>query len=155
MKFDQKAKDTILWSAIYNGIAVAIEALITSIAFSMLAPLGVRLGGFLNIGSIIGGLISGAIGGAIVGLIIAMWYDKIMDINRKWFKNWFNTLFKLLFYPYLIGAILSALVSVGFAFILGIAPLVALAGTVLTRWFYAKMLAKKIGHYYSSTGAAK
>lgn len=143
MAFDQKTKDTVVWSAVYNGAATAAETLITNIAFSAL--LGYRLS---LAGGVVNAAVNGVIVGAIIGYVLAAWYPKVMEINAKYLGNKFNTLFKVLFYPYLIGAVLAFISSVGLASFVGFAPLVAAAGTVATRYLYAKLLVAKVGQYY-------
>lgn len=133
-----------MWSAIYNSLANAVESIIGNIAFSALIGYGFSL----TVG-VVNAIINGAIIGAIVGFVLAKWYPQIMEINAKYLGNKFNSLFKVLFYPYLIGAVLSLLTSIGFVGVFGLAPLVAVAGTVATRYAYAKLLSSKVGQYYS------
>lgn len=143
MALDQKVKDTVIWSAIYNAAATAVEGIINSVAFSGLIGYGIGAStGFVS------AAVNGAIIGAIVGYVLAAWYPKVMEINKKYLGNKFNSLFKVLFYPYLIGAAISFLSALGFASIFGIAPILAIAGTVATRYAYAKLLTAKVGHYY-------
>lgn len=143
MAFDQKTKDTVVWSAVYNAGAAAVEVVITNVAFSVLLGYGISV-----VGGVGSAVVNGAIIGAVVGYVLGAWYPKVVEINTKYLGNKFNTLFKVLFYPYLIGAVLAFLMSVGFASVFGLAPLVALLGTVLTRYAYAKLLTAKVGQYY-------
>ncbi|MBI2075334.1 MAG: hypothetical protein HYT82_01545 [Candidatus Harrisonbacteria bacterium] len=143
MALDQKTKDTVVWSAVYNGVATAAESIISNIAFSAL--LGYRLS---VVGGVANAAVNGAIIGAVVGYVLSQWYPKVLDINAKYLGNKFNTLFKILFYPYLIGAVLTLLSSIGLASVFGLAPLVAAAGTVAARYAYAKLLTAKVGQYY-------
>lgn len=143
MAFDQKTKDTMVWSAVYNGAATAAEVLITNIAFSALLGYGVSLAG-----GVVNAAVNGVIVGAVIGYVLGAWYPKVMEINTKYLGNKFNSLFKVLFYPYLIGAVLTLISGMGLASIFGLAPLVAAAGTVATRYAYAKLLTAKVGQYY-------
>lgn len=150
MSFDQKTKDTMVWSAVYNGGAAAVEAVITNIAFSALLGYGSLMMG----GGVVNAAVSGAIVGVVIGYVLATWYPKVMEINERYLGNKFNTLFKVLFYPYLLGAILAFISGIGFTSIVGLAPLVAAAGTVVTRFAYAKLLVAKVGHYYPEHSVA-
>lgn len=143
MAFDQKTKDTVVWSAVYNGGAAMAEAIITNIAFSTLLGYGLSL-----VGGVVNAAVNGVIVGAIIGYVLSQWYPKVMEINTKYLGNKFNTLFKVLFYPYLIGAVLTLVSGLGLAGIFGLAPLVAAAGMVATRYAYAKLLTAKVGQYY-------
>lgn len=143
MAFDQKTKDTMVWSAVYNGGAAAAEAVITNIAFSALLGYGLSV-----IGGVVNAAVNGVIVGAVIGYVLSQWYPKVMEINTKYLGNKFNSLFKVLFYPYLIGAVLTLISGMGLASIFGLAPLVAAAGTVATRYAYAKLLTAKVGQYY-------
>ena len=143
MTFDKKTKDTMVWSAVYNAGATVAESIINNIAFSAL------LGYSLSVVSgVVNAAVNGAIIGAVLGYVLGAWYPKVMEINAKYLGNKFNTLFKVLFYPYLIGAIIAFLSSMGLASIFGMAPLVAAVGTVATRFAYAKLLTAKVGQYY-------
>lgn len=132
-----------VWSAVYNGAATAAETLISNIAFSALLGYGISLAG-----GVVNAAVNGVIVGAVIGYVLGAWYPKVMEINAKYLGNKFNTLFKVLFYPYLIGAVITLLSSIGLASIFGLAPLVAAAGTVATRYAYAKLLVAKVGQYY-------
>lgn len=143
MAFDQKTKDTMVWSAVYNGGAAAAEAVITNIAFSALLGYGLSV-----MGGVVNAAVNGVIVGAVIGYVLSQWYPKVMEINAKYLGNKFNSLFKVLFYPYLIGAVLTLISGMGLASIFGLAPLVAAAGTVATRYAYAKLLVAKVGQYY-------
>src|SRR3990172_2157609 len=104
MALDPKMKDTIQWSAIYNGGASVLEYLIGFAAYAYIF----RLAGYgLDLGMLISSAVNGIIAGAIVGFVLAKWYPQIMELNKKYLKNSLNSLFKLLFYPYAVGAILS------------------------------------------------
>lgn len=151
MAFDQKTKDTMVWSAVYNGGAAAAEAVITNIAFSALLYGVPAMGGVvygLSVIGVVNAAVKGVIVGAVIGYVLGAWYPKVMEINAKYLGNKFNTLFKVLFYPYLIGAVLTLISGMGLASIFGLAPLVAAAGTVATRYAYAKLLTAKVGKYY-------
>lgn len=134
-----------IWSAVYNAGATVAESIISNIAFSALLGYSLSI-----VGGVVNAAVNGAIIGAIMGYVLSQWYPQVLAINKKYLGNKFNTLFKLLFYPYLIGAALSLLTSMGFASIVGMAPLVAVVGTVVTRYAYAKLLVGKIGKYYSA-----
>ena len=143
MTFDQKTKDTMMWSAVYNAGASAVESVIGNIAFSALLGYSISAAG-----GVVNALVNGAIIGAVMGYVLAQWYPQVMQLQAKYLGNKFSSLFKILFYPYLIGAALSLLTSVGFSSIVGVAPLVAVVGTVATRYAYAKLLTAKVGQYY-------
>ncbi len=61
MTFDQKTKDSVVWSAVYNAGASAAEIIISNIAFSAL--LGYSL-------SVVGGVVNAAVNGAIIVAIV-------------------------------------------------------------------------------------
>ena len=132
-----------IWSAVYNAGATVAESIISNIAFSALLGYSLSI-----VGGVVNAAMNGAIIGAIMGYVLSRWYPQVLEINRKYLGNKFNTLFKILFYPYLIGAALSLLTSMGFASVVGMAPLVAVIGTVATRYAYAKLLTAKVGQYY-------
>lgn len=138
------------WMAIYGGIANAAEVLTSYFAMMLTPGIGAYVGfvGFPS-SQLLNQLIWGGITGAIFGWVLSMYYSQILDFNRKYLGNFFGTFFKMLFYPYAIAGALSIFVGAGaLASGLGMGPLLAFAGVLAIRYFYAKMAVAKLGQYY-------
>jgi hypothetical protein len=165
---DQKTKETMIWSMIGYGARGVIVAVAGAIALRMAMPsyfsvygTPVYYGPGFNIGSIIVTIIWSIIIGAIIGVVLAKLYSQIQQINRSFFGGWLNTLFKLLFYPVVIASLLATFLTGGFSSFFGSAFgstfgsylfmyfLVIIVADLVGAFVYAKIMAIKVGQYYS------
>lgn len=159
MELNQKAKESMKWFAIYGAVAAAAETLVSKLAASMFIS-SVNIGGYsiplgqaFSLGGVLNSAVWGAVSGAIFGWILSGYYSQIIGFTSKYLGKYMDNLFKLLFYPYVAVFLLSALsagMATFFAGSAGIALLVSFAGTLVVRYFFAKMLVAKIGHYYTA-----
>ena len=65
----------------------------------------------INIEVLVSDLIWGAIGGAIAGWIIAKFYPVFVGWQKKFLGNKLNSFFKILFWPYLVGFVISLILT--------------------------------------------
>ena len=162
-KFDEKTKNTIKYSAIWNAVAMAITSIASSLAVYYFASdiynrMGIYGNAFarayapqlINFGSLISSIIWGAIWGAVAGYIIAKFYPVLMDWQKKITGNRLNTLFKLLFWPYMVVALIYLLTAGGFSYIYGgfTGSIIVIIGDLVAGFVYAKMMEKNVGKYY-------
>jgi hypothetical protein len=119
--FDQQTKDTVMWSVIgylirsvVVGFATAIGA---SLFFSSVNVYGISVpvhqGFSFNFGSVI---INSIVGGLIFGIILAKYFNKVREVNRKYFSGWFKSLYALIFSPAIFAGVLGLLLAGGFSF---------------------------------------
>jgi hypothetical protein len=156
---DERAKETMKWSAMWNGVAVAIMEAAAYIgatvfggeisdALRLARAFGVDANSFdvnLFLKNIFWGLVWGAVG----GFVLSIYYDLFKQWNLRYFYGRLNTLFKLIFYPTLAVELLVTILALMYAFAVGILmPLIMLSGVILARYIYAIMMVKTVGKFY-------
>ncbi|MFH1012442.1 MAG: hypothetical protein V1760_01720, partial [Candidatus Peregrinibacteria bacterium] len=96
-------------------------------------------------------LTTGLVSGVITAAILYFLYRKIFVwVQGKSFGKYLNTFFKLVFYPYLIVALVLALLG-SLASLMG--ALIMLITGVAGHFAYAKVLDLKIGKYFEAQTA--
>lgn len=167
-KFDEKTIATIKAGAIWNAVAsliMSFAGMIASYYFlqglygNPMGRYGRYIGGYaaqvytpqlINVGALISAIIYGAIGGAIGGWIIAKFYPVFVGWQKKYVQNKLNSFFKILFWPYLVGFVISIVLTGALsAMYSGFSAFIIVAiADLLAVYIYAKMMDKDVGKYY-------
>ena len=167
-KFDEKTIATIKASAIWSAVAALIMSIASMLASyfflkniynNMLGSYGQYLGSYMdqiyrpqmiNFSILFSDIIWGATGGAIAGYVIAKFYPVFVDWQKKFLGNKLNSFFKILFLPYLVGIVVSLVLTGGLstinsAFMVFIIVIIA---DIASAYIYAMMMDKTVGKYY-------
>lgn len=167
-KFDEKTIATIKASAIWNTVATLITSVASMLASyyfvrdlygNMMGQYGRYLGGYMdqiarpqviNIEVLVSDLIWGAIGGAIAGWIIAKFYPVFVGWQKKFLGNKLNSFFKILFWPYLVGFVISLILTGALSMMYSgfIVLIIVAVADLVAVYLYAKMMDKAVGKYY-------